>query len=40
LAKHLSARGYGSKDALVATGREDPSDALDRRIEFKPVTCS
>ncbi len=40
LAKHLSARGYGSKDALVATGREDPSDALDRRIEFKPVPCS
>ena len=40
LSKLLSARGYGSKDALVATGREDLSDALDRRIEFKPVACS
>lgn len=40
LAKRLSARGYGSKDALVATGREDLSDALDRRIELRPVSCS
>lgn len=40
LASHLSARGYGSKDPLVATGREDVSDALDRRIELKPVSCT
>jgi len=40
LASHLSARGYGSKEPLVATGREDVSDALDRRIELKPVSCT
>ncbi len=40
LDKQLTARGYGSKEPLVATGRDDPSDALDRRIEFKPVACS
>jgi outer membrane protein OmpA-like peptidoglycan-associated protein len=40
LATRISAGGYGSKEALVATGREDPSDALDRRIEFKSAPCS
>lgn len=39
LASHISTRGYGSRQALVATGREDASDALDRRIEFKPGPC-
>ena len=40
LATRITAKGYGSSEALVATGREDPSDALDRRIEFKPTQCS
>ena len=40
LATRITARGYGSSEALVATGRDDPSDALDRRIEFKPTPCS
>jgi outer membrane protein OmpA-like peptidoglycan-associated protein len=39
LATHINTRGYGSRQALVATGREDASDALDRRIEFKPGPC-
>ena len=40
LATRIIAKGYGSSEALVATGRDDPSDALDRRIEFKPTPCS
>ena len=30
-----SARGVGSSEMLVGTGRDDESDALDRRVEFK-----
>jgi outer membrane protein OmpA-like peptidoglycan-associated protein len=30
-----SARGAGSSEMLVGTGRDDESDALDRRVEFK-----
>ena len=40
LASKITAKGYGSSEALVATGRDDSSDALDRRIEFKPAACS
>ena len=40
LASRITAKGYGSSEALVATGREDSSDALDRRIEFKPAACA
>ena len=32
-------RGVGSREALIGTGRDDASDALDRRVEFKPLTC-
>lgn len=40
LASKITAKGYGSSEALVATGREDSSDALDRRVEFKPAACA
>jgi outer membrane protein OmpA-like peptidoglycan-associated protein len=30
-----SARGVGSSELMVGTGRDDESDALDRRVEFK-----
>ena len=40
LASKITAKGYGSSEALVATGRDDSSDALDRRIEFKPTACT
>ncbi len=30
------ARGVGSTGNLVGTGRDDASDALDRRVEFRP----
>lgn len=40
LSKRLLAVGYGSRANLVGTGKEDASDALDRRVEVKPLTCS
>jgi outer membrane protein OmpA-like peptidoglycan-associated protein len=35
----LLASGKGSREMLVGTGRDDPSDALDRRVEFKILRC-
>jgi outer membrane protein OmpA-like peptidoglycan-associated protein len=37
---HLLSDGRGSREMLVGTGRDDPSDALDRRVEFKVVRCA
>ena len=34
------ARGRGSSEPLVGTGKDDVSDALDRRVEFEPEPCS
>ena len=31
--------GKGSREMLVGTGKDDGSDALDRRVEFKTVKC-
>jgi outer membrane protein OmpA-like peptidoglycan-associated protein len=39
LAKRVTAQGYGSRQTLIGTGKSDASDALDRRIEFKPLAC-
>ena len=39
LANVISTKGYGSSEALVATGKGDPFDSLDRRIEFKSAQC-
>ena len=33
------ASGVGSRSRLVGTGTDDMRDALDRRVEFKPVPC-
>jgi outer membrane protein OmpA-like peptidoglycan-associated protein len=35
----LLSSGKGSREMLVGTGRDDPSDALDRRVEFKILRC-
>lgn len=40
LAKRSIAAGAGSKNTLVGNGRDDASDALDRRVEFKVVACN
>lgn len=36
----LLSDGRGSREMIVGTGRDDPSDALDRRVEFKVVKCA
>ncbi len=40
LKQRIIARGVGSRENIVGTGRDDASDALDRRVEFKPLACS
>lgn len=41
LALRLVTVGSGSNQNMVGTGKDDLSDALDRRVEFKPVgKCS
>lgn len=39
LDKRVVSQGLGSKQVMVGTGRDDASDALDRRIEFKPAAA-
>ncbi|MDQ7747392.1 OmpA family protein [Hydrogenophaga pseudoflava] len=39
LDKRMIANGVGSKQSMVGNGRDDASDALDRRVEFKVMTC-
>ncbi|MCX9156592.1 OmpA family protein [Niveibacterium sp. 24ML] len=34
------ANGVGSRENLVGTGRDDASDALDRRVVFKVIDCT
>ena len=37
LAKRIIANGVGSQQTMVGTDRDDASDALDRRVEFKVI---
>lgn len=37
LAKRMIASGVGSKEVLVGTRKDNASDALDRRVEFKVI---
>ena len=39
LGKRAITNGVGSKETLVGNGRDDASDALDRRVEFKVIGC-
>jgi outer membrane protein OmpA-like peptidoglycan-associated protein len=39
LAKRITAQGVGSRDNLVGTGKDDISDALDRRVVFQMTAC-
>lgn len=39
LGKRLISNGVGSRETLVGNARDDASDALDRRVEFKVVGC-
>jgi outer membrane protein OmpA-like peptidoglycan-associated protein len=39
LAPRMEARGRGSQELVLGTGRDDATDLLDRRVEFEPVAC-
>jgi outer membrane protein OmpA-like peptidoglycan-associated protein len=39
LGKRTIADGKGSRENMVGTGRDDATDALDRRVEFKVLEC-
>jgi outer membrane protein OmpA-like peptidoglycan-associated protein len=39
LKQKLTSLGVGSKKPMIGTGKDDQSDALDRRIEFNPTAC-
>jgi len=39
LSKRLIADGVGSRESMVGNGKDDASDALDRRVEFKVIGC-
>ena len=36
----IVATGKGSREMIVGTGRDDASDSLDRRVEFKTAKCA
>lgn len=40
LAKRSIAHGAGSRETLVGTGKDDLSDALDRRVVFQVIPCA
>ena len=40
LAKRTLINGVGSRETMVGTGKDDASDALDRRVEFKVLSCA
>lgn len=39
LANRMIAAGVGSAETIVGSGKDNASDALDRRVEFKVVKC-
>ena len=39
LGPRMIANGLGSRQTMIGTGRDDVTDALDRRVEFKVVGC-
>ena len=39
LADRLKAAGVGSRESIVGTGRDDASDAIDRRVDFNVHRC-
>jgi outer membrane protein OmpA-like peptidoglycan-associated protein len=36
----ITARGVGSRDAIVGTGRDDATDLVDRRVDFEMEPCA
>lgn len=40
LSKRMIVTGKGSREALVGTGKDDITDALDRRVSFQVIDCA
>ena len=40
LRSRLEAEGVGARQPLVGSGKDDASDLLDRRVDFKPQSCA
>ena len=40
LTGRVSAHGAGSRENLIGTGKDDASDALDRRVAFQLISCA
>ena len=40
LGGRMITNGVGSRENIIGTGRDDARDALDRRVEFKVLSCS
>ena len=39
LHQRLITTGVGPRQTVVGTGKDDASDAVDRRVEFKTIAC-
>jgi len=39
LENRLTATGVGPREVLIGTGKDDASDAIDRRVDFKVTRC-
>lgn len=39
LGKRTIANGVGSRQSMIGNGKDDATDALDRRVEFKVISC-
>lgn len=39
LNKRVIASGKGSREAMIGNGKDDATDALDRRVEFRVIGC-
>lgn len=39
LRRRIEVRGVGAREPIVGTGRDDATDALDRRVDFQPIGC-
>jgi outer membrane protein OmpA-like peptidoglycan-associated protein len=40
LSKRTLVNGVGSRETMIGTGKDDATDALDRRVEFKVLSCA
>lgn len=39
MGERTRAEGFGARQPIIGTGTDDAADALDRRVEFRPLPC-